>query len=129
RLGVLGLGNRGKFARGVHRPGDAAVVWAADPDTSAHDRAREWFGPRVRTTTDHRDLLEADLDAVLILTPDHTHEELAVEFLSNNVACFVEKPLAITIEGCDRILETARKHGVRLYVGHNMRHMNFVLLM
>lgn len=130
RVGVLGLGNRGKFAMGVHRPSEGAeVVWAADPDADAHPRAREWFGPAVRTTTDHRDLLAADLDAVLILTPDHTHEELAVEFLTAGVAAFVEKPLAITVEGCDRILAAAKGHGVRLYVGHNMRHMNFVLLM
>lgn len=130
RVGVLGLGNRGKFAKGVHRPGDGAeVVWAADPDADAHPRAREWFGSSVRTTTDHRQLLDADLDAVLILTPDHTHEELAIEFLAAGVAAYVEKPLAITVEGCDRILAAAREHGTRLYVGHNMRHMGFVLLM
>ena len=37
--------------------------------------------------------------------------------------------MAITIEGCDRILEKARQQEVRLYLGHNMRHMAFVLKM
>lgn len=130
RVGVVGLGNRGAFAQGIHRPGRGAqVVVAADPNSGAFERAQEWFGTDVATTTDHRDLLEADLDAVMILSPDHTHEDLAVEFLTAGIAVYVEKPLAITIEGCDRILEAARKSGTRLYVGHNMRHMNVVLLM
>lgn len=130
RVGVVGLGNRGAFAQGIHRPGRGAqVVVGADPNSGTLERAQEWFGTDVATTTDHRDLLEADLDAVMILSPDHTHEDLAVEFLTAGIAVYVEKPLAITIEGCDRILEAARKSGTRLYVGHNMRHMNVVLLM
>ena len=37
--------------------------------------------------------------------------------------------MAITIEGCDRILETAYRTGSKLMVGHNMRYMDFVLKM
>jgi predicted dehydrogenase len=74
-------------------------------------------------------LLDADVDAVMICTPDHTHEDLACAALSAGKAVYVEKPLAITIGGCDRILATAQRTGSRLYVGHNMRHMGFVRLM
>ncbi len=42
---------------------------------------------------------------------------------------FVEKPLAITTDGCDRVLQAAYDTGARLYVGHNMRHMPVVLTM
>lgn len=35
---------------------------------------------------------------------------------------FVEKPLAITTEDADRVLEAAYRTGHRLYIGHNMRH-------
>ena len=37
--------------------------------------------------------------------------------------------MAITIEGCDRILQTAFENRRKLYLGHNMRHMSFILKM
>jgi len=87
------------------------------------------YGPDIFTTTDHRELLDQELDAVFVTTPDFLHEEHALAALEAGMAVYLEKPMAITIEGCDRILETARKNKLRLYLGHNMRHMAFVLKM
>jgi len=56
-------------------------------------------------------------------------EELARFFLEAGIPVYLEKPLAITIEAADRILEVARRTGTRLYVGHNMRHMEVVRLL
>jgi predicted dehydrogenase len=70
-----------------------------------------------------------DIDAVLVLTPDHTHADIACKALRVGKPVFVEKPLDITIERCDRILRTAFETGTRLYVGHNMRHMPVIRLM
>ncbi|WP_432080810.1 Gfo/Idh/MocA family protein [Streptomyces sp. WAC 04229] len=131
RLAVIGLGLRATIAQEAHRPGrGSAVVAAADLNPDSHRRAREWLGDDARLYTGHRELLAAeDLDAVFVITPDHTHEALVLDALRAGVAVFVEKPLAITTEGCDRILETARSTGTRLYVGHNMRHMPVVRVM
>jgi len=52
------------------------------------------------------------------------HEEHAVAALEAGKHVFCEKPLAITIAGCDHILESWRHHGQRLMVGFNMRYMN-----
>jgi predicted dehydrogenase len=54
------------------------------------------------------------------------HEEMAVAALELGLAVYLEKPMAITTEGCDRILKSARESNARLYLGHNMRHMAFV---
>jgi predicted dehydrogenase len=51
---------------------------------------------------------------------------MAVAALELGLAVYLEKPMAITTEGCDRILKTARESNARLYLGHNMRHMAFV---
>ena len=51
-----------------------------------------------------------EMDAVFIMTRDTFHEELAVASLEAGKAVYLEKPMAITIEGCDRILETAKTH-------------------
>ncbi|MFG2555561.1 Gfo/Idh/MocA family protein [Streptomyces sp. NPDC048581] len=130
RLGVLGHGLRGSLARVAHRPGEGArVTVVADPDAGQRERAADRI-PGVRTVDDHRKVIEApDVDAVLVLTPDHTHADLACEALRAGKPVFVEKPLDITVEACDRILRTARESGTRLYVGHNMRHMPVVRLM
>jgi predicted dehydrogenase len=124
RIGVVGLGKRAELAALLPRiDGDAAVTVAADPNPYARARARSLFGPQVTTVVDHDEFSAADVDAVMIVSPDHTHEDIAVRFLAAGVPVFVEKPLAITVEGCDRILAAAKEHGIRLYVGHNMRHM------
>ncbi|WP_371526110.1 Gfo/Idh/MocA family oxidoreductase [Streptomyces sp. NBC_01283] len=130
RLGVLGYGLRGSLARTAHRPGAGSRVTAlADHDATARTEAAEAF-PGALISTDHRKVVEdPDVDAVVILTPDHTHAQLACEALREKKPVFVEKPLDIGIEACDEILRTAYETGTRLYVGHNMRHMPVIRLM
>ncbi|MFJ6075324.1 Gfo/Idh/MocA family protein [Streptomyces sp. NPDC093065] len=130
RLAVIGLGLRAPVARHAHRPGKGqAVVAAVDTDPRAHRRARDWFGDEVRLYTGHHELTSADIDAAFVITPDDTHENLVVDLLEAGIPVFVEKPLAITTAGCDRVLDTAHRTGTRLYVGHNMRHMPVVRTM
>ncbi|GAA3119175.1 Gfo/Idh/MocA family protein [Streptomyces goshikiensis] len=130
RIGVLGYGLRGSLARTAHRPGRGAVVAAlADPDPRARARAAADF-PGARVVAGHREVIGAgDVDAVLVLTPDHTHADLACQALRAGRPVFVEKPLDISVERCDEVLRTAHETGTRLYVGHNMRHMPVVRLM
>jgi predicted dehydrogenase len=66
-------------------------------------------------------LSEERLDAVFICSPDYLHEEMAIAALQRGIGVYLEKPMAITMDGADRILATAKKTGSRLYVGHNMR--------
>lgn len=130
RLAVVGLGARGTLAGLAHRPGaGAAVVACADPRPEARAEARRRFGARTAVHGDHRDIDLAAIDAALVLTPDDLHEPIAVDLLRAGVATFVEKPLAITTEGCDRVLAAARTAGARLYVGHNLRHAPFLRTM
>ncbi len=129
KFGVVGLGNRSAIAQYADRPEqDGTVVAVCDPAPRCRDAAAEMF-PHATGYADHRDLLELGLDGVFLTTPDHLHAGPAIDFLTAGVAVFVEKPLAITTEDCDRVLGVARETGTRLYVGHNMRHMPVVLTM
>jgi predicted dehydrogenase len=127
RIGVIGAGGRGGLARHAHRPEDGVrIVAGADVDEKAFATFRERFGDDVFTTDDYRKILERDdIEAVFVTTPDFLHEEHAVAALEAGKPTYLEKPMAISIEGCDRILETARATGTKLYLGHNMRHMSF----
>ena len=78
--------------------------------------------------SDYRELVkDENIEAVFIMVRDGFHEEMAVAALEAGKHVFLEKPMAITLEGCDRILETAYRTGSKLMIGHNMRYMDFVL--
>ncbi|GAA4750339.1 Gfo/Idh/MocA family oxidoreductase [Nocardioides endophyticus] len=131
RIGILGLGTRTEtLAPYLHRPGEGSIVVAGtDVREDALVRARALFGQDIALAEDHRALLDLDLDAVLVLTPDHLHRDMTIDFLEASVAVYLDKPMATTIEDCDAILEVARRTGTKLYVGHNMRHMPVILRM
>ncbi|MCA2228084.1 Gfo/Idh/MocA family protein [Nonomuraea aurantiaca] len=130
RIGVIGLGMRADLARYAHRPGQGSVVTAlCDTDPAVLKSQAGRFEAEF-LTEDYRRLLDRDdLDAVIVVTPDDTHERVAIDCLEAGKAVYLEKPLAITVEGCDNVLRAARRTGTRLYVGHNMRHMGVVRLM
>lgn len=127
RIGVLGSGGRGGLARRAHKPGEGSTVVACcDLVDTILDRMKVWYGDNVFLTKSAEELLAQKLDAVMICTPDYLHEEHAVAALTTGIPVFLEKPMAITIEGCDRILKTAKDNGVKLFIGHNMRYMNTI---
>ncbi|MEU2431578.1 Gfo/Idh/MocA family oxidoreductase [Streptomyces sp. NPDC007861] len=130
RIGVVGLGLRGALADHAHHPGAGSVVTAvADTDAAVREVVPGRFAGAV-AVDDHRRLLDDDtVDAIIVATPDDTHEAIACDVLRAGKPVYVEKPLGITVEQCDTILRTAHETGSRLYVGHNMRHMGVVRLM
>jgi predicted dehydrogenase len=128
RIGVIGCGGRGGLADHAHNPDEnVRLVAGCDIRPEALEDFKEKYGPDAFLCEDYRELLEkADVDAVFVTTPDYWHEEHAIAALKAGKAVYCEKPIAITIEGADRILRTAYETGNKLYVGHNMRHMTFV---
>ena len=130
RIGVIGSGGRGGLAAHAHEPGEGSrVVACCDTNPRAFERNRERYGQTIFTTADYRELLDEPLDAVFVTTPDFLHEEHAVAALQVKLPVFLEKPMAITTAGCDRILRTARENETKLYLGHNMRHFQGILKM
>lgn len=126
RIGVIGYGLRGGLARHAHQPENGCRVSVLyDPDPAARERFLADF-PGAATVPTLEDFLSSGIDAAFVLSPDWCHEEHAVALLEAGIAVYLEKPMAITTEGCDRVLRTAREHRGRLYLGHNMRHMPFV---
>jgi len=63
------------------------------------------------------------VDAVLLATPNDTHEQHAIAAAGHGVHVFVEKPIADTIEAGERMREACEQAGVSLLVGHEMRRL------
>lgn len=128
RIGVIGAGGRGGLAGLAHRPDDGVrLVAGCDKDTKALERFQETYGADTLVTDDYRGVLDReDIEAVFVTTPDFLHEEHAVAAIRAGKHVYLEKPMAITIEGCDRILREAYEAKVKLYLGHNMRHFAII---
>ncbi len=123
KVGIVGFGLRASLHRYVQRPGQGSVV-SIVCDTSERGRADARKAlPESVVTDDLQELLDSGIDAVLVLTPDHTHRDVVVRTLQAGIPTFCEKPLDISTQAADEILQTAYRTGTRLYVGHNMRHM------
>ena len=122
---MIGVGGRGEvFYQNNHLPDEGyEIIAGADPSQKALDDFHKLI-PTVKCFSDYREVLAMDeIDAVFIMTPDFLHEEMAVAALNAGKHVYLEKQLAITLEGCENILRTAMKNKRKLYLGHNMRFM------
>ena len=130
KIGVIGAGGRGRLAQLAHKPEEGVeLVAGVDTNQEVLKDFKEKF-PEAFVSTDYRELLEIkEIDAVFITTPDFLHEEHALAAIEAGKSIYLEKPMTITIEGCDRVLKKAMEKGVKLYVGHNMRHISTIVMM
>ncbi|MDQ1088538.1 Gfo/Idh/MocA family protein [Siphonobacter sp. SORGH_AS_1065] len=67
-------------------------------------------------------LKETKPDAVCISTYPDTHEAYAILALEQGAHVFIEKPLADTVEGAERVVAAAEKAGKKVVVGYILRH-------
>lgn len=76
-----------------------------------------------RTYTNIDDLIanEKDLDLIDLAVPTYLHCELAIKCMEAGFNVMVEKPMALTEEECDKMLECAKKTGKKLMVAHCCR--------
>ncbi len=106
RIGLVGCG---RVAEERHLPAlarlpEAHVVALADPDTGRMDRLGDRFDIRRRYGS-HRELIADDrVDAVGVLTPTASHAEIGLAALDADRHLFMEKPLALSREDCDRLV-------------------------
>lgn len=113
-------------------PSRAVITAVCDRDPEMLLRFHETCPEQSGCTdySDYRELVQdPSLDAVFIMVRDQYHEEMAIAALNAGKAVFLEKPMAITIEGCDRILDAAYHSGSKLFVGHNMRYVESIRTM
>jgi predicted dehydrogenase len=121
RYGVVGAGNQAHYR--IPSLLDLAsegceVVAISDLDqVRPRDVAAKFGVPGVyRTLTDM--IAAENLDGVMILAPHAYHAELAIEAMLAGLDVFGEKPMAVTLADCRRMLAIAAEHGVTLAIGY-----------
>ncbi|WP_341461317.1 ROK family protein [Actinomyces urogenitalis] len=130
RVGVVGVGARSRFTLAAELPeNNGRITAVCDPHHLVRERVRSRLDrdPDSVTVTDRvEDLIASGIDVAFVTSPDDTHADVTCALLEAGVPVYLEKPLAIHLDDATRVLETAYRTGTRLYVGHNMRHMNVV---
>lgn len=125
QVAIVGVGLRAELVRLFPQmPGEPRLAAAVDPNPAGRDRALAAGAPVVVASV--AELAGLELDAAIVASPDHVHAEQAVELLSLGIPVYLEKPIAIDLADADLVLTTAYETGTKLYVGHNMRHMQVV---
>jgi predicted dehydrogenase len=107
-------------ARAYAKLPDVRVVGVSslDPEEAselASEVSAEHFTDAYALATDPR------VDAVSITLPTHLHKEYAIQALEAGKHVFVEKPMSLSVEDCDRMIEAAQKNARLLMVAHVLR--------
>lgn len=128
KLAVVGSGYWGKnLVRNFHELGALAGICDKDPLVLA--RLQEMYqGIPVIQDLDH--LLDGSLlqvDAVVVATPAETHYHLAKRSLLAGKHVFVEKPLALTEEDGQEVIQLAKQNQLTLMVGHILQYHGAVI--
>lgn len=118
RLAVIGTG---AISQVVHVPilaerEDVDLVALADTDSAKADTIARRFDI-AEVIEPEEALTRDDLDGVVLCTPNHMHEEMALQALEAGKHVLVERPIAISPVGAARVIEAARAAGTCLSVG------------
>jgi predicted dehydrogenase len=100
RIGVIGAGGRmGGLLKAADQVGQPyQIVAVSDVYAPRCDAIKARSNGIATTHTDYREVLQQQLDAVIIASPDHWHVRMAVDALAAGKDVFLEKPVTHTIE-------------------------------
>ncbi len=116
RTAVIGAGYLGRFhAQKYARLPNSTLIGVADPNEAARNAVAAESG--VAAYADYRELL-GRVDAVSVVTPTPTHQEIAAAFLDAGAHVLVEKPMTVTVAEGESLIAAAKRAGRILQVGH-----------
>ena len=102
-------------AAALEKTENAVLVGAGDIKKEFARKFSQKYGVRLFESFDEI-ISDDNIDAVCLCTPNGTHAELAVEALSKGKNVVLEKPMATTLEDCDKIIEACKKSKGKLMV-------------
>jgi len=119
RLGFIGVGIRGTLLMEAAAGISGVEIKAAADCYKGHlECAQELISPAPAVTGDYKEILaRADVDAVVIATPDHWHLKMTQEALAAGKHVYVEKPMTHSWDEGEAFIAAADKSGKVLQVG------------
>lgn len=119
RAGLVGAGYVSEFhIKALRRLPNGRLVGITDLDEARGRATASRFG--VAFFHSLKTMAAEGLDAVHVLTPPNAHVPVALEAMALGCHVLVEKPLATSIEDCDRLGAEAKARGLKLCVNHSL---------
>ena len=113
----FGIMGQGDVATAVTVPGTKLVA-VADIYQGRLDLAKERYGKDIFTTRDYREILaRPDIDAVIVATPDHWHQQQAIDAMKAGKDVYCQKPMVHKVEQGAAVIQAAKETGRILQVG------------
>jgi len=123
RILVVGCGNMGASHALAYHQLDGFDICGLVSTGKSKEALNEKLGGGYTLYNEYEEALESTQpDAVCISTYPDTHESFAIKAFEKGCHVFIEKPLADTVEGSERVRDAANKAGKKLVVGYILRH-------
>jgi len=124
RMGVIGGGTFGEVHLQAYsqaqRDGKCELVALADLNEQLLAQRCEQYD--VKGYTDYKEMLAKEhLDGVSVVTPDPMHLPMVLDAFEAGCHVLVEKPMDVTVEGCEKMIAAAKKAGRLLQVDFHKR--------
>lgn len=122
KVGVVGSGF---IAKKEHIPSflrlkkDVTISAVCDLNQSLATSVAKKFGIPAAYSNLSEMLEKENLDIVDISTPPQVHTPLAIEAMEKGCHVLLEKPMALKVSDCDRMIDVSQKHSLKLCVVHN----------
>lgn len=125
KIGVVGAGIFGEHHLDAFRQLSYTGVAELAAVAEVNEARAQWVEQtyNVPVFRDFNEMFEkADLDGVTIVTPDHLHRPVALAAASRGLHILVEKPMDVTVEGCQEMVSAAKQANVLLQVDFHKRY-------
>jgi inositol 2-dehydrogenase len=123
KVGVVGVGRLGRvYVRDLAaRIPETTVVAVADKEPTLAASVAEEFDVRAVYSSAEELIHDRNVDAVVIVSPTHTHQDVVVAAAQAGKPTFCEKPPALTLAECAAMSDAIDKSGIFFQMGFMRR--------
>lgn len=124
KVGIIGCGG---IAFGKHLPSlkqldNVEIMAFCDIDIERATQAKDEYGAEgAKVFTDYHELLEMELDAVHVCTPNNTHAEISIAAMRKDKHVMCEKPMAMNTKEAQAMIDVMEETNKKLTVAYQNR--------
>ena len=100
---------------------DVKLISAWDDNPTRGQASAQRYGIPLRATPSEV-IQDPQVDAVIVTCETNRHVEMIEQAAAAGKHILCQKPLATTLEGCDRIIAAVKQHGIKFNMAYQMRH-------
>jgi myo-inositol 2-dehydrogenase/D-chiro-inositol 1-dehydrogenase len=120
KYGIIGCGEAWNFHR-IGCKNNPKIKFISVYDVDEKKARRNAKIHNMNAYSNLSDFLDSDIDAALIMVPHYLHEEMVIAAAEAGKHILCEKPMAMTLEGCDEMIRATRKAKVTFMIAENHR--------